>query len=243
MLFTPVNDTSVIETNSSQPRPPTETNNIRIDAIIIDLTIILRLIGIVAVLLIGMTPVIFWPAKILSSPWSVALEHEVGGASTVVMYNIGREWGKNDAAFFQNWFRQEYGMSVNQCRPSFAFEAWWWPFTSQGWGNWEIEFEHQKNGFVFIDIFNSAVARSLGDVGKPVCYLYAGLFAGFFSILTQKSLDCIETQCYATGETYCKFLLGKEDRVKAATFWHTQGANAKDIEAKFLAGEHLEFGS
>lgn len=242
MLFTPVNDTSVIETNSSQPRPPLRQqyphrrNHYRFN----DYFTFDRNSG----------SITDWHDSrniLASEDFIVALvsglEHEVGGASTVVMYNIGREWGKNDAAFFQNWFRQEYGMSVNQCRPSFAFEAWWWPFTSQGWGNWEIEFEHQKNGFVFIDIFNSAVARSLGDVGKPVCYLYAGLFAGFFSILTQKSLDCIETQCYATGETYCKFLLGKEDRVKAATFWHTQGANAKDIEAKFLAGEHLEFGS
>ncbi len=41
--------------------------------------------------------------------------------------------------------------------------------------------EH-KNGFMFVNIFGSAVAKTLGDVGKPVCQIYAGLFAGFLAI-------------------------------------------------------------
>ncbi|MGH2415467.1 MAG: hypothetical protein ACRDEA_17610 [Microcystaceae cyanobacterium] len=36
------------------------------------------------------------------------LEQEVGNASSVVMYNIGREWGKKDADFFKHWFETEY---------------------------------------------------------------------------------------------------------------------------------------
>ncbi|MGB8702576.1 MAG: V4R domain-containing protein, partial [Thermosynechococcaceae cyanobacterium] len=109
------------------------------------------------------------------------LEEEVGSASAVVMYNIGEEWGSRDAKFFQTWFEQEYERELRQANLSFAFEAWWWPFTTQGWGNWDIDLSDQKNGFMFVNIFDSAVARTLGDVGKPVCHLYAGMFAGFFS--------------------------------------------------------------
>ncbi|BDM83701.1 V4R domain-containing protein [Acaryochloris marina] len=167
------------------------------------------------------------------------LEQEVGSASSVVMYNIGHEWGKQDAAFFQGWFEQQFQKPVRMARPSLALEAWWWPFTSQGWGNWEVDLEDQTNGFMFINIFDSAVARTLGDVGKPVCHIYAGLFAGFFSQLTQKELSCIETQCYAMGETYCKFLLGKKNRIDAATFWQNEGANAKDIATRLRDGEYL----
>ncbi|MEL6165143.1 MAG: hypothetical protein AAFR37_15785, partial [Cyanobacteria bacterium J06628_3] len=29
--------------------------------------------------------------------------------SGVVMYNIGQQWGQEDALFFRNWFLQEYG--------------------------------------------------------------------------------------------------------------------------------------
>ncbi|PPS45914.1 V4R domain-containing protein [Chroococcidiopsis sp. TS-821] len=167
------------------------------------------------------------------------LEEEVGSASTVVMYNIGYEWGSKDANFFQQWFEKEYKKTITETNSAFLLETWWWPFISQGWGNWEVDIRDQKNGFTFINVFDSAVARTLGDVGKPVCHLYAGLFAGFFSEMVKKPLSCIEIQCYSMGETYCKFLLGKQDRIDAATFWQNEGATARDIEMRLQSGERL----
>lgn len=168
------------------------------------------------------------------------LEEEVGSASAVVMYNIGYQWGMRDAKFFQQWFEQEYKKNIREVNSVFMLEAWWWPFTSQGWGNWEVDMSEHKNGFMFVNIFDSAVARTLGDVGKPVCHLYAGLFAGFFSDIVKKSLSCIEIQCYSMGETYCKFLLSSQDRVDAANFWHNEGATARDIEKRLRGGELLK---
>jgi predicted hydrocarbon binding protein len=169
------------------------------------------------------------------------LEEEVGDASGVLMYNIGQQWGQEDAKFFRSCFLKEYGYEdFSQLNLMYVLEAWWWPFISQGWGNWEVDMSDQKNGFMFINIFDSAVARTLGDVGKPVCHIYAGLFAGFFSDLINKDLGCIELQCYAMGETYCKFLLGKKDRIDAASFWHNEGATARDIQKKLYNGEYLK---
>jgi predicted hydrocarbon binding protein len=167
------------------------------------------------------------------------LEEEVGSASAVVMYNIGYEWGSRDAMFFQKWFEQEYEKNIREVNSLFMLEAWWWPFTAQGWGNWEVDMSDHKNGFMFVNIFDSAVARTLGDVGKPVCHIYAGLFAGFFSDLVKKTLSCIEIQCYSMGETYCKFLLGTQDRIDAAAFWQNEGATARDIEKRLRHGERL----
>lgn len=170
------------------------------------------------------------------------LEQEVGDASSVMMYNIGEEWGKRDAKFFMEWFKDEFGYEkgISQHILPYVLEGWWWSFTSQGWGNWDVDLSDQKNGFLFINIFDSAVARTLGDVGKPVCHIYAGLFAGFFSNLINKQLDCIEIHCYAMGETYCKFLLGKKETIDAATFWQNEGATAKDIETQLQGGEYLK---
>jgi hypothetical protein len=167
------------------------------------------------------------------------LEEEVGSASTVVMYNIGYEWGKRDAQFFQKWFEKEYEKKIREANTMFMLEAWWWPFTAQGWGNWEVDMSDHQNGFMFVNIFDSAVARTLGDVGKPVCHIYAGLFAGFFSDVVKKPLGCIEIQCYSMGETYCKFLLGTKDRIDAAAFWNNEGATARDIEKRLQHGERL----
>jgi len=167
------------------------------------------------------------------------LEEEVGDASSVVMYSIGYQWGIRDAKFFQQWFEQEYEKNIRESNSMFMLEAWWWPFTAQGWGNWELDMSEHKNGFMFVNIFDSAVARTLGDVGKPVCHIYAGLFAGFFSDVVKQSLSCIEIQCYSMGETYCKFLLGRQDRIDAAAFWQNEGATARDIEKRLRHGERL----
>jgi predicted hydrocarbon binding protein len=160
------------------------------------------------------------------------LEREVGDASAAVMYTIGRDWGIRDAKHFSEWYEREYRIGVKQSNLLFLLETWWWPFTAQGWGKWEVETESKQKGFLFINLFDSMVARTLGDVGKPVCHLYAGLFAGFFTAMTSRELGCIEIQCYAMGETYCKFLLGGQERIDAANFWITEGASAREIEQR-----------
>lgn len=160
------------------------------------------------------------------------LEEEVGDASASLMYTIGLEWGRHDAVTFARWYEEEYRRSIKQSHVMFLLETWWWPLTSQGWGRWEVDLDGRKQGFIFINLFDSAVARTLGDVGKPVCHLYAGLFAGFFTALVSRALDCIEIQCYSMGESYCKFLLGGKDRIDAASFWLSEGASATEIAQK-----------
>lgn len=165
------------------------------------------------------------------------LEDEVGDASAAIMYTIGCEWGQKDAFFFEKWFEQEYEQSVRQSNLMFLLETWWWPFTAKGWGRWEVDMTNRKQGFMFINLFDATVARTLGDVGKPVCFLYAGLFSGFFTEMVKKQLSCIEIQCYSMGETYCKFLLGGQERIDAAAFWMNEGAKSKDIEKRLVSGE------
>ncbi|WOD40702.1 V4R domain-containing protein [Nodosilinea sp. E11] len=165
------------------------------------------------------------------------LQEEVGDASAAIMYTVGLEWGKHDSLIFEAWFEREFAMSPRRANLMFLLETWWWPFISQGWGRWEVDMSDRKQGFMFINVFDSAVARTLGDVGKPVCHLYAGLFAGFFTEMVRKQLSCIEIQCYSMGETYCKFLLGGRERIDAAAFWMNEGANARDIEKRLRAGE------
>lgn len=167
------------------------------------------------------------------------LEEEVGSSSAVIMYSIGLQWGKQDAEFFKEWYEAEYDYPLETSNSMFLLESWWWPFTAQGWGRWEVDLRDRKQGFLMVNLFDSVVARTLGDVGKPVCHLYAGLYAGFFSFISRKDLNCIEIQCYSMGETYCKFLIGTPERLDAASFWLNEGATARDIEKRLQDGERL----
>jgi len=165
------------------------------------------------------------------------LEHEVGDSAGLLLYMIGENWGKQDAIAFDIWFDKYYNLTLQTANLSFAMETWWWPFRAQGWGTWNLDLNSLKDGFIFVDLFDSAVAKTLGYVGKPVCHLYAGMLAGFFSAAFGKSLSSTEIQCYAMGNEYCRFLIGSEKRVSATEFWLSSGATASDIEKKFRAEE------
>jgi len=165
------------------------------------------------------------------------LEHEVGDAAGWLMYTIGQNWGKQDAIAFAGWFQDQYGLTLQSANLSFAMETWWWALTAQGWGRWGLDMNSLKDGYIFVDLFDSAVAKSLGQVGKPVCHLYAGLLSGFFSVVFEKNLSSTEVQCYAMGNEFCRFLIGSEKRIRATEFWMSSGATLSDIESRLISEE------
>lgn len=161
-----------------------------------------------------------------------SLEEEVGEAAGEIMYKCGYEWGMEDMKSFSGRTQAEFEVQMSKMGMGFLMESWWWPLTIEGWGTWRYDFRNAKQGLIFVELYESAVAQSVGDIGKVVCYFYAGLFSAFFSVLARRKLSCIEIQCYATGEDFCKFLVSTDKRVNAAAFWRNEGATAKDIVRK-----------
>lgn len=160
------------------------------------------------------------------------LEQEVGDASAVVVYKCGFQWGIADMRRFETTMAREYGQDIHSANLQFMMETWWWPLQAMGWGSWEIDFSKHEQGIIVINLYDSAVAKSLGEVGKPVCYLYAGMFAGTLTHLARRPLSGIEIQCYAMGANYCRFVIGAEKRINAVEFWMEEGASASDVIAK-----------
>jgi predicted hydrocarbon binding protein len=166
------------------------------------------------------------------------LHEEVDDAANLIMYKCGLEWGVNDMRRYAQRMRHEFGggkTDIWAMNRKFVMETWWWPLAVEGWGAWNIDFNFEKQGMTFITIHNSAVAKSMERVGKPVCHMYAGMFAGAMSVFDREEKDSIEIQCYAMDNDCCKFLVGKPDRVNAAEFWRKEGANAQEILEK-IAG-------
>ncbi|VTS04420.1 V4R domain-containing protein [Tuwongella immobilis] len=160
------------------------------------------------------------------------LEEEVGEAAGEIMYKAGYQWGLEDMASFVPRVQAEFLVQFEKMSMGMMLESWWWPLQIEGWGAWRYDFRQHKQGLIFIDLYESAVAQSLGDVGKVVCYFYAGMFAAVFSVLARRELAGIEIQCYSMGEDYCKFLISTAKRVNAAAFWRNEGATSKDILKK-----------
>lgn len=160
------------------------------------------------------------------------IEEEVGAASALMMYRCGYAWGVQDMRRFSERMRQEFGggkREIWNMGMRFVFESWWWPLTISGFGAWSLDLSFQDKGLTVAEIRNSAVAKSMKMLGKPVCHLYAGMFAGVFSVYDRNERESIEMQCYSMGNDACKFLIGTKDRVNAAEFWRQEGATAAEI--------------
>ncbi len=164
--------------------------------------------------------------------YQLALEEEVGDAAAAIMYRCGVEWGKRDIDGFIARHPTEFGREIGDSRFGFLLETWWWPLQVAGWGAWHYDLTHRKEGLIFVDLYDSAVARSIGNIGKVVCHYYAGMFASVFSALAGRELSSIEIQCYSMGEKFCKFLIGSSKRINAAQFWVAEGARASEVIAR-----------
>jgi uncharacterized protein len=162
-----------------------------------------------------------------------SLEDEVGAnGAKEIMYKCGYQWGQHDMRRFLPRMQAEFEAELDKMRVDFLMEQWWWPLTIQGWGTWRYDFTQRDKGLLYVELYESAVAQSVGDIGSVVCYFYAGLFAAVFSVMSKRSLGCVEMMCYATGEDHCKFVVADYDRVNAAAFWRSEGASARDISRK-----------
>ncbi len=63
---------------------------------------------------------------------------------------------------------------------------------------------------------NSAIVKILKNkVKNPPDYILRGLIAGFSSIIRNENLECIETECQATGSQYCKLIIGSQNYLKS----------------------------
>jgi uncharacterized protein len=165
-----------------------------------------------------------------------ALEDEVGQAgATEIMYKCGYRWGLEDMKSFCGRAQAEFQVELEKMRVGFLLEEWWWPLTITGWGTWRYDFRQRDKGLLYVELYESAVAKSVGDIGSAVCYFYAGMFAAVFSVLARRNLASVEMQCYSMGEDYCRFVISDYDKVDAAAFWRGQGATAKDITKKLQA--------
>lgn len=164
--------------------------------------------------------------------YQVALEEEVGDAANDIMYRCGFEWGGQDIRSFATRYEEEFGKKITEANFGSMLETWWWPLQAAGWGAWRYDLTHRKEGLIYIDLYDSAVAQSIGNIGKVACHYYAGLFSAIFGFLAKRELSAIEIQCYSMGEDFCKFVIGSSKRINAAQFWVQEGARAQEVIAR-----------
>ena len=72
-----------------------------------------------------------------------------------------------------------------------------------------------KENKCIIEIKNSPFVETIGKSKIPIDHALRGYFAGGASATFGIDVDCIETECQAKGDSYCKFIMmPKQDLLK-----------------------------
>jgi hypothetical protein len=160
----------------------------------------------------------------------IAVEAETGRAAGFVLYGCGRTWGER---IYKRWDREFQTLSVqplNQ-RPFADFEVWLSSFfINSGWGSLELDFTHERDGVVICNVDHSFIASTIENTGdEPVCHLFAGVLAAFFSGASDTLLDAIEFECAGCGDAHCRFAISSATRIEAVRMAQYDGTRGKDL--------------
>ncbi|BDM83338.1 V4R domain-containing protein [Acaryochloris marina] len=158
------------------------------------------------------------PDTLLKSLYS-SLEHEVGPAADLVLLQCGRWWGKNFYRRFASEVSDYYGKPLAEMEMVEFLQSFKECWKTYGWGLIDFDFSHHHQGFLVITTQNSAFAQTRETGDKPSCFVERGLLSTFFSQLTGRELDCVQTACESMQADCNCFILGLPERIKVAQAW------------------------
>ena len=144
------------------------------------------------------------------------LASEVGSAAGIVLFKCGKKWGKNFFRRFSEELSQFYQKSVQEMEMIELVQCIKQCWKAHGWGIIELNFSYYEQGFIEIQVKNSAFIQSVESPEKPSCFVEAGLLSAFFSELSGTQLHCMQTSCESLGASSNLFILGLAKRLKPA---------------------------
>jgi predicted hydrocarbon binding protein len=162
------------------------------------------------------------PDTLLQAIYS-GLDKETGQASRLVLFNCGKWWGKNFYVRFCEEVSDYYGTPVAQMTMVEFLQCLQQCWKTLGWGVFELDTTYYEHGFLEVKLDHSPFAQNAPSTQRPVCYLEAGILSSFFSQLTGRDLNCIQTTCESLGAEHNRFIIGLPERLKPAEEWVAEG--------------------
>lgn len=147
----------------------------------------------------------------------LGLEKEIGQARGIVLANCGRWWGKNFYVRFVQEISDYYGKPLAEMEMVEFLQCLKQCWKTHGWGTFDLDVSYYQQGFLVVKTTNSPFAAVAPQGNQPACFLETGILRAFFSQLTGRDLDCVQTACESLGSDCNYFVLGLTHRLKPVT--------------------------
>lgn len=151
------------------------------------------------------------------------LEDELGPGASIVLFKWGVRWGKNFYRRFAGEVGQYYGKTLAEFEMIELLQCLKQCWKTYGWGLIDFDLQYYPQGFLVISLQNAPFAK-LAPTGKQrMGYVESGILSAFFTQLTGRNLDSVQTRCESMGEMQNQFVLGMTERLKAIDAWLQEG--------------------
>lgn len=157
------------------------------------------------------------------------LEKETGSATRLVLLNCGKWWGKNLYVRFCEEINDYYSKSIAEMDTIEFVQCLQQFWKTHGWGVLEFDQTYYQHGFLVFKITNSSFAKKTKNWPGPACFLEAGILTSYFSQLTGRDLNTVQTTCESLGADCNHFVLGLPDRLQPVETWVTNGKDHDTI--------------
>ncbi len=175
------------------------------------------------------TKMCYLPSELLLSLKQV-MEEEIGDSWRQVVYRVGRIWGRRVARRLQKELTDFYNRPLHEM-PVREFTAILEGyFRYHGWGDLRLELAHAHAGYIVATLENGAFVEVVGAGNGPVDSIVCGLLSEFLCQISERTdIDCVETECAATGRPRCTFILGIESRLGTVRRMVEEGRQHEEI--------------
>jgi len=165
------------------------------------------------------------------------LEDETGAAAPIVLYSIGRWWGRQFARQHEGEIRRFYRRDIGDLPLAFYLQVLRRVWGLFGWGQLDLSFDLQERGFIEALVDGALYSESIGNIGRTSDHLVAGVLASLVSALSGRDLEAVEIACKSQGDPQCRFLIGLSSRTAVISNWVTQKRKADEILESVRDGE------
>lgn len=126
---------------------------------------------------------------------------------------LGREWAKRHLPRVEQLAQKQYGRTLRETELQLALELLSGSLGVLGLGRFDVDLTWRGRGLLLVLHHHSPFADILGEGEEPCCEILAGLYAGFLSHLSGRTLSAVELACSRTPGTPCRFAVATESRL------------------------------
>jgi hypothetical protein len=158
-----------------------------------------------------------------------SLEDEAGSAAPVILYEVGKWWGRQFARHYVTELRSFYDVEPGDLPISFYLQVLRKVWAVHGWGQLQLSFDLRDRGFIEAQVDRAMYSDVVGSLGRTSNHLTAGILASLVGDIAGRDLECVEIASTSRGDQECRFLVGIKARTEIVESWVKQGRSPDEI--------------